>query len=421
MGKKKKEIQNKILGNLLYITETLNHIKDIDSLLDRILFEARNITNADAGSIYLVSEDKLKFSYVQNDTLASRDKANNRYIYTTHEMPINDRSIAGYVALTGKSLIIDDAYKLDDSVSYSFNKSFDEKASYRTKSILTVPLKTSRDKVIGVIQIINAMGRPEKGKKAGRKTIRKERLSTFTKSDEMYVTFFANNASVAIERAVMTREIILRMIRMAELRDPKETGNHVNRVGSYAIEIFEQWGRNRKLPQGEIKRAKDTLRIAAMLHDVGKVAISDNILKKPARLTEEEYAVMRTHTVHGALLFGESVSDWDSMSAEIALNHHERWDGKGYPGEIVPDMEIKSLSEAAGKTGADIPITARIVALADVYDALISKRVYKDAWDEDKVLAYIKEEAGKQFDPEVVEAFFEIYPVISAIRDKYSD
>jgi hypothetical protein len=215
-------------------------------------------------------------------------------------MPINDRSIAGYVALTGKSLIIDDAYKIDDSVSYNFNKSFDEKASYRTRSILTVPLKTSRDKVIGVIQIINAMGRPEKGKKAGRKTIRKERLTTFTKSDEMYVTFFANNASVAIERAVMTREIILRMIRMAELRDPKETGNHVNRVGSYAIEIFEQWGRNRKLPQGEIKRAKDTLRIAAMLHDVGKVAISDNILKKPAKLTDEEYAVMRTHTVHGA-------------------------------------------------------------------------------------------------------------------------
>jgi response regulator RpfG family c-di-GMP phosphodiesterase len=85
-------------------------------------------------------------------------------------------------------------------------------------------------------------------------------------------------------------------------------------------------------------------------------------------------------------------------------------------------MEIKSLADGiSGKAGEGIPITARIVALADVYDALISKRVYKDAWDEEKVLAYIKEESGKQFDPEVVEAFFEIYPVINAIRDKYSD
>jgi len=399
---------NKALASLLRITETLNHVKDVDSLLDKILFEARAFTKADAGSIFLVYENKLKFSYVQNDTLAKEDKTNNRYIYSTHEIPINGKSIAGYVAKSGKPLIIDDAYKLDPKVSYCFNRSFDEKSSYRTKSILTVPMKTSQDRVIGVMQIINAKTKPQKGK--GKKSIRKERLTCFTKSDMMFVNFFANNASVAVERAVMTREIILRMIKMAELRDPKETGNHVNRVGSYAIEIYEQWARSKKLPNNKVKTTKDTLRIAAMLHDVGKVAISDTVLKKPGKLTDKEYAIMQTHTTHGAHLFREPVSDWDTMAAEIALNHHERWDGKGYPG-----------SAANGKEGTNIPITARIVALADVYDALISKRVYKDAWDEKKVLEYINEQAGKQFDPDVVSAFNDIYPVINAIREKYYD
>ena len=320
-----KDKKHKTLASLLKITETLNHIKDVDSLLDKILYEARAFTNADAGSIFLVHENKLKFSYVQNDTLASQDKTNNKYIYSTHEIPIDGKSIAGYVAKSGKPLIIDDAYKLDPQVSYCFNRSFDEKSSYRTKSILTVPMKTSQDRVIGVMQIINAKTKPIKGGQHKKKTVRKERITNFTKSDMMYVNFFANNASVAVERAVMTRQIILRMIKMAELRDPKETGNHVNRVGSYAIEIYHQWAKNRNMPEKDIKRTKDTLRIAAMLHDVGKVAISDTVLKKPGKLTDDEYSLMQTHTVHGARLFREPVSDWDTMSAEIALNHHERW------------------------------------------------------------------------------------------------
>ncbi|MGA2141096.1 MAG: HD domain-containing phosphohydrolase [Brevinematales bacterium] len=391
---------------LLRITENLNHVKDVDSLLDNILYEARLFTKADSGSIYLADGKKLKFSYVQNDTLAKIDDTNNKYIYSIFEIPINDNSIAGYVALTGESLIIDDVYKIGNDVPYSFNSYFDSMSSYRTKSMLTVPLITSRQNILGVMQIINAKG-PD------------GEIIPFTEEDRMYVAFFSNNASVAIERAKMTREILLRMIKMAELRDPKETGNHVNRVASYSIEIYEKWAKKKGFSLDEIKQVKDILRIAAMLHDVGKVAISDTILKKPGRLTPQEFAQMKMHTVYGARLFDDAVSDWDALSAEVALNHHERWDGQGYMGRVVCGED--ECDTGPGKVGEEIPILGRIVALADVYDALISARVYKNAWLEEDVLKYIKDGSGKHFDPEVVEAFFSIYDVIKAIKEKYAD
>ncbi|URA09460.1 HD domain-containing phosphohydrolase [Thermospira aquatica] len=394
------------IEELLSITEKLNRIRDIDALLDHILYEARSFTGAEAGSIFLREGKYLKFSYVQNDALAKIDETNNKYIYSIFEIEINKYSLAGYVAQTGESLNIPDVYRLKDT-DYTFNRDFDQIAHYRTKSVLAVPLVTSQGTVIGVMQIINKKNRDGK-------------VVSFTRDDIQLVNFFANNASVAIERAIMTREIILRMIKMTELRDPKETGNHVNRVGSYAIEIYDRWAKKRGISDKEIRLYKDTLRIAAMLHDVGKVAVSDVILKKPGKLTESEFAVIKAHPVYGARLFADSVSDWDKLAAEVSLNHHEKWDGTGYPG-YVKDIFADPVEFGPGKKGEEIPISGRIVALADVYDALISRRVYKDPWDEEKVLAYIRSESGKQFDPEVVEAFFEIYDVIKAIRAKYSD
>jgi response regulator RpfG family c-di-GMP phosphodiesterase len=169
----------------------------------------------------------------------------------------------------------------------------------------------------------------------------------------------------------------------------------------------------------QIKRTKDSVRIAAMLHDLGKVAISDLILKKPAKLDPEEFHLMKYHTIHGARFFnGES--DLDTLSAEIALNHHEKWNGTGYPGKIA-DIYQDHLQLGAGKTGEEIPIAGRIVALADVYDALVSQRVYKNPWTEEMTVDYLKAQAGKQFDPDVVEAFFAIYDVIAAIKEKYRE
>ena len=400
--------QDNTLNRLLTIIEQFGHIKDLDALLDRVLLEARKLTNADAGSIFLVDStdpNLLNFSYIHNDTLFTSPI--NKYIYSSQTLPINNKSIAGYVALTGKPVILDDVYEIPTHMPFGFNRAFDIKSGYRTKSVMAVPLKTSRDKIVGVLQIINAL------------TAEQDFVS-FTQTDELVVNYFANNAAVAIERAMMTRETILRMIKMCELRDPKETGAHANRVGAYTAEIYQKWALNKGIGSEEIKKTKDLLRIAAMLHDLGKVGISDAILRKPGKLDDQEFAIMKFHCILGARFFEHSTSDLDVLSAEIALNHHERWDGQGYPGKIDNIYE-NEVHLGVGKKEGEIPLTARIVALADVYDALISRRAYKEAFPEDETLGIIKGGSGKHFDPEVVEAFLAIHEVIVAIREKYQD
>lgn len=164
-----------------------------------------------------------------------------------------------------------------------------------------------------------------------------------------------------------------------------------------------------------------------MLHDVGKIAISDLILKKPSRFNEEEYAIMKQHTVMGAQLFSDRQSDFDEAAAQVALNHHERWDGDGYPGhvDIQTGKALKGYSDAdghpIGKKTEEIPIYGRIVALADVYDALSSARVYKKAWDESQVLSKIEEESRHHFDPELVEIFFSSLDIMRAVQQRYRD
>ncbi len=385
--------------------EELHQLKDLDALLDAVLLEARRLTKADAGSIYLVENGVLNFSFLHNDRLFSSSRS--KHIYTSHTLPLNHGSIAGYVACTGQPLVIDDVYEIPKSRPYTFNHFFDDASGYRTKSLLVLPLKTSRDKIVGVLQIINALDRDGE-------------IIPFTERDQMILGYFAHNAATAVERAQLTREVILRMIRMCELRDPKETGAHANRVGAYAAEIYHQWALSRGVLEPEIKKTRDLIRIAAMLHDLGKIAISDLILKKPGGLERDEFTIMKYHTIYGARLFANPDSDLDVMSAEIALNHHERWDGNGYPGKIA-DIFADRLQLGRGKQGEEIPLSARIVALADVYDALVSKRVYKEAISEEEALAFIREQAGKQFDPEVVAAFLSVHELIEAIKNRYQE
>jgi HD-GYP domain-containing protein (c-di-GMP phosphodiesterase class II) len=181
------------------------------------------------------------------------------------------------------------------------------------------------------------------------------------------------------------------------------------------------------VPHKDIEKNKDILRIAAMLHDVGKVAISDTILKKPARLEAAEYEVMKSHTYIGAGLFLNSHSDFDEAAFNVALTHHERWDGNGYPGYVnpmtsqcIPGYECKN-GKGRGRKGEEIPPFGRLVAIADVYDALISHRSYKEPWDEGDVLENLKSESGKQFDAEMIDAFFSALDVIHAVGKRYPD
>jgi response regulator RpfG family c-di-GMP phosphodiesterase len=392
----------------------LNQVKDLDILMEHILTEARRVVNADAGSIYIRDKDQLRFTYTQNATLQKRLPQGAKLIYNIFTIPADKSSIAGYSAVTGQALNIQDVYRLESEVPYRFDHRFDETAGYKTHSVLAVPLKTVREDVIGVLQVINAQN--EQGN-----------IVPFSEEDERMMVHFASMATMALERAQMTRTLILRMIRMAELRDPKETGAHVNRVGSYSVEIYERWAKEKSISAKEIQTNRDVLRMAAMLHDVGKVAISDQILRKPARLTEEEYEVMKQHTFFGARLFSDKKSDFDEAAAQVAMTHHEWWNGKGYPGHVDLAATGPGLSfsvkqiKPRGKRGDEIPLFGRIVAIADVYDALASKRAYKDAWDEADILQTMEDGAGKQFDPELIQVFLSSIDVMRSIQQRYPD
>jgi len=413
----KKEMDIK---NIIRLDSELNQIQDFDLLLERILFEARSVVNADAGSIYITvptepgeeGKEKLSFKYSQNETFQKDLPPGQKMIYSIFSVLINDKSVSGYCAKNRVSINIPDMYNIPSSATYSFNSSFDSITGYKTVSTITFPLVSTDNKLMGVIQLINA--KDQNGM-----------IIPFSSDDEILLSHFANNAIMVLQRAHMTRAMILRMIKMSELRDPKETGTHVNRVAGYSVEIYDRWAFHKNIPEIERERNRDSLKIASMLHDVGKVAISDSILKKPARFTPEEYQVMQNHTIYGASLFFNASSPVDFLAKDIALTHHENWDGTGYPGWVDPHTgEVQRADEhgkALGKKGEEIPLGGRIVAIADVYDALCSKRVYKDPWTEDDVLNELKKLSGSKFDPELIEAFFEILPNIKHTREQYPE
>ena len=386
--------------------QKINKLKDVHAILDQTLASARSLTGADAGTIFLVEGERLTFAYVHNDTLYAKDKSPPE-LYGEYSVPINGESIVGFSAMTKTPVSIDDVYNMPPEAPYHFNKDFDKLTGYRTKSVLTIPLADQMGTCEGVLQLINA-------KNGSGKT------GIFAKESVSVLTPVMAGATLAIERGRMTHEMILRMMKMAELRDPKETGAHVRRVGGYVAEIYNQWALDHAIPQETLVKTKDMLRIASMLHDVGKVGVADSILKKPGKLTEEEYDTMKWHTIFGARLFGSAKSELDEMCRDIALNHHEKWDGKGYPGRI-PGLFDAVMPQVLGKANDEIPLPARLTALADVFDALSSRRSYKEPWSDERILETIKEDSGKSFDPEVVEAFFKVLDVCYAIRAKYRE
>ena len=213
------------IETLTHLVTELNQVRDLDILMEHILTQARRFVNADAGSIYIAENGNLKFTYTQNDTLQKRLSSGEKLIYSTFSLPINEQSIAGYVAETGQPLSIPNVYRIDPTAPYKFSQEFDIASRYVTRSALTIPLKSARGDLLGILQIINTQNEQKK-------------VASFSKKDEKMMMHFASIAAVALERAQMTRAIILRMIRMAELRDPKETGAHVNRVGGFAVELY---------------------------------------------------------------------------------------------------------------------------------------------------------------------------------------
>lgn len=192
------------------------------------------------------------------------------------------------------------------------------------------------------------------------------------------------------------RELIYTLGELTESRS-NETGNHIKRVAEYAAIMAKNLGYEKDI---------EVIKIASTMHDIGKVAIEDSILKKPGKLTEEEFARMKDHPMIGYDLFKNSKRPILQAAAMIARDHHEKWDGSGYP---------------FGLKGEEIHPYGRIVAIADVFDALGTDRVYKKAWELDRILSLLKEERGHHFDPKMIDIFFENLDQILKVKEQYKD
>ena len=242
-------------------------------------------------------------------------------------------------------------------------------------------MKDRDGEVLGVFSVYN--------KKSG----------VFDGEDEGLLQMLGSLASSAVENARLYGELrkshletILRLAMAAEFRDQEDTAGHLRRMSRYSTLIAE----GMQLPPEEV----EAIQYASPLHDIGKIAIPDRILLKPGKLTAEEYEEMKQHPAYGSRILEKAESKLLQMAQRIAYAHHERYDGTGYP---------------RGLAGEAIPLEARIVSLADVFDALTSKRVYKQGWSVEQALEYVRNQAGKQFDPQVVEAFLKCFSAVHQI------
>lgn len=333
----------------------------LDSLLTIIAEEVRNILSADRCSVFLV--DPYKGELWTKIALGMEEKI--------LRIPLG-QGIAGFVAKTGSAVNIRDAYK-----DTRFAQDLDRITGYQTRSVLAVPLRGRDGKSLGVFEVLNK----SKG--------------SFNEEDEGLLRILATMAGTFIENATLYEDLrrshletIYRMALVAEYRDQEDTGRHLRRMSRFSGILAQGIGLS-------FQEAED-IRYAAPLHDIGKVAIPDSILRKPAKLTAEEFDEMKKHTVYGAKMLANAESRLLRLAAKVAVGHHEWYDGTGYP---------------YGLKGEQISIEARVVTVADVFDALSSKRVYKGEWTVEDALAYIEERAGKQFDPKVV----------AALREKFAD
>lgn len=374
----------------------LSTVQDVDTLLVMLLQEAGQAFHCEAGSILLAEEGELVFRHALNADASSRERLLVR-AGDPVRLPLDRTSMAGAAALDGL-VAVADAYNIPEDATFRFNPSVDRMMGFRTRAVVSVALNSNHNELLGVLQLINPRD-PE--------TLRP---MEFSGQDQALAMNFASLASLALERSNLTRTLVLRIMGIAELHDPKETGAHIRRVSQVATRLFVAWASQRGWSEERILKELDALRPAAMLHDVGKVGISDVILKKPGALTPEERTVMQSHTVIGAksALKGQRTA-LDAAIRDVTLYHHARWDGTGYPTRAEIAAVLEELGEDGSRVpeprGEGIPLAGRLVAIADVFDALMSRRAYKEAWSPADVRDEFERMSGIHFDPELIELF----------------
>ncbi len=365
-----------LLQALLEISVGLSATRDRRAMLEMILTEARRLSRAEAGSLYVRRADHLEFVVAQNDAV---DVSRLREGLLGRTVSVGSESLAGFVAKAGRTINIPDAYHLAPGAPFRIDRAFDAATGYCTQSLLVLPLSCPDGETVGVLQLINR--RSDAGA-----------VVPFPCHDEAVLESLAAMAAVSIQNALLMERLkhasldtIIRLAVVAEYRD-SATAEHIQRISRISSLVGGAMG----LDHDQV----ELIQCASPMHDIGKIGIPDAILLKPGRLTEEERRIVETHTLIGAEILGESTNPLMEAARDIALHHHERWDGKGYPHALKGDK---------------IPLPARIVCLADVFDALATKRCYKDAYPMDKVMEILRDERGGQFDPRVLDAFWRIF------------
>jgi len=349
---------------------------DRRAILNAILQQARTLAWAEAGSLYVLEKGQLRFLAAQNDRLPLADITR---LLLDREMPASAESLAGFVASSGRIMKIDDTDALTENTPFRVNRDLDTDTGFRAKSILAIPLRCPDGQVVGVLELFNRLG-PDGD------------AVPFPSSEDPGILSLASMAAVAVHNTLLQAQLkqayvdtMLRLSVLVELKE-NETAEHLHQVSRTSVLLAQAMGLSDKDAQ--------LLKRASPMHDVGKVAVPDTILRKPARLTPTEREVVEKHPLMGAEILGESAgNDVTAAARDIALSHHERWDGRGYPGRLK---------------GEQIPLFGRIVGLADVLDALLSNRRYRRPFAPHVAAEAIRLERGKHFDPAVTDAFFRI-------------
>lgn len=352
-----------------YLTE-VSSLRNHDEIIGVLANMGRALTNADRCTVWVVN----------NDTQTIWTKV--AHGMDAIEIPMNS-GIVGSSIMNKEKILIDDVYEDD-----RFNSDIDKKTGYRTKSMMVIPMIDNEDEIIGAFQVIN----------------HKSQESVFEKRDMerlLLASTYAAETLISVkllqEIEDTQREVVFTMGAIGESRS-KETGNHVKRVAEYSKILALEYGLD--------KEEAEMLKQASPMHDIGKVAIADAILNKPGRFNEEERAIMETHSELGYNMIKNSHRPLLKAASIVAYEHHEKYNGKGYP---------------RGLKGEQIHIYGRITAIADVFDALGSDRCYKKAWSDEKILNLFKEERGEHFDPKLIDIFFENIDKFFEIREKFKD